>query len=41
MNWVKTRLGPEAVHVHGYNHVGLAIAEVKDMLTIAGNYLGQ
>ena len=29
------------IHVHGYNHVGLAIAEVKDMLTIAGDYLGQ
>ena len=23
-------------YLHGYNHVGLAIAEVKDMLTIAG-----
>jgi hypothetical protein len=28
-------------YIHGYNHIGLAIAEVKDMLTIAGEYLGQ
>jgi hypothetical protein len=38
---VSTTVGILKSYIHGYNHVGLAIAEVKDMLTIAGDYLGQ
>jgi hypothetical protein len=38
---VSTTVGILKSYIHGYNHIGLAIAEVKDMLTIAEDYLGQ
>ena len=38
---VSTTVGILQSYLHGYNHIGLAISEVKDMLTIAGDYLGQ
>jgi hypothetical protein len=38
---VSTTVGVLKSYIHGYNHLGLAIAEVKDMLAIAGDYLGQ
>jgi hypothetical protein len=38
---VSTTVGVLTSYIHGYNYVGLAIAEVQDMLTIAGYYLGQ